>query len=117
MLIWNDAIGSSKTVTVYTVTDNVTLTDAEAWVEVEYLGTSGFPLGNFSDDRVADLVFGTPANQTSDSSTWTTTGLATPVKQALAVSFTPQEKGWFRVRVMVAKASLTVYYDPLPAVA
>lgn len=109
---WNETTGSAITVTVETVTDNVTLTDAEAWLEVEYLGTSGFPLGVFANDRVADPIFGTPANQTSSSETWTTTGLTTPVKQALAVTFTPQEKGIVRARVCVAKASTTVYYDP-----
>lgn len=109
--IWNEATGSSKTLTVEVVTDNVTLTDAEAWVEVEYLGTSGFPLSLFANDRAAD-VLATPANQTSSSETWTTTGLGTPVKQKLAVSFTPQEKGLIRARVMLAKASTTMYVCP-----
>jgi hypothetical protein len=110
---WNETTGSSITVTIETVTDNVTLTDAEAWIEVEYLGTSGFPLGIWTSDRIANATLGTPANQTSSSETWTTTGLATPVKQKLAVSFTPQEKGLIRARVAVAKASTTMYYDPL----
>lgn len=110
--VWNETTGSAITLTVEVVTDNVTLTDAEAWLEVEYLGTSGFPLGLFARDRVADQFLGTPANQTTSSVTWTTTGLGTPVKQALAVTVTPQEKGLIRCRVCVAKASTTVYYDP-----
>lgn len=113
---WNEETGSSKTLTINVITDNVTLTDAEAWVEVEYLGTSGFPLGNFASDRVAD-VLATAANQTTDGvSSWTTTGLSTPVKQNLAVSFTPQEKGLIRARVCLAKASTTMYFDPKPTV-
>lgn len=116
MLVWNEATGSSKTLTINVITDNVTLTDAEAWVEVEYLGTSGFPQGNFASDRVAD-VLATAANQTTDGvSSWTTTGLSTPVKQNLAVSFTPQEKGWIRARVCLAKASTTMYVDPDPQI-
>lgn len=114
---WNESVGSALTATVEIITDNVTLTDAEIWLEVEYLGTSGFPLGSFATDRVSDPIFGTPANQTSSSETWTTTGLGTPVKQKLSVSFTPQEKGIVRARVCVAKASTTVYYDPLVTVA
>lgn len=115
--VWNEATGSSKTLTVNVITDNVTLTDAEAWVEVEYLGTSGFPQGNFAHDRVAD-VLATAANQTTDSvSSWTTTGLGTPVKQNLAVSFTPQKKGLIRARVVLARASTTMYYDPLVTIA
>lgn len=111
MSLWNETL-SSQTFTVEIVTDNVTLTDAEAWLEIEYLGTSGLPLGVFASDSVADDVFGTPANQTSSSETWTTTGLGTPVKQKLAVTVTPAEKGPIRCRVCVAKASTTVYYDP-----
>jgi hypothetical protein len=108
---WNETTGSSVTVTAETMTDNVTLTDAEAWVEVEYLGTSGFPLGSGASDRAADIL-ATPANQTTSSEAWTTTGLTTPVKQKLSVTFTPQEKGLIRARVMLAKASTTLYFCP-----
>ena len=110
--LWQETVGGAITATVEMVTDNVTVTDAEVWLEIEYLGTSGFPLGAFASDRVADPIFGTPANQTSSSETWTTTGLGTPIKQKLAVTFTPQEKGVFRAVVCVAKASLTMYFDP-----
>ncbi len=109
---WNETVGS-VTVEAEVVTDNVTLTDAEAWIEVEYLGTSGFPLSLAASDRVADLVFGTPANQTTSTVTWTTTGLSTPVKQTLSVTFTTTGKGPIRARVMLAKASTTIYVDQL----
>lgn len=109
--VWNDTIGSSLTATVEIVTDNVTLTDAECWLEVEYLGTSGFPLSLCVSDRSANIL-ATPANQTTSSATWTTTGLTTPVRQALSVSFTPQEKGPIQARVMLARASTTVYVCP-----
>lgn len=113
MYFWNETTGSSVTVSVPVITDNVTLTDAEAWIEVEYLGTSGFPLGSFANDRATDIL-ATPANQTTDgSSTWTTTGLTTPVKQTLSKAVTPQEKGVLRARVVLAKASTTMYFDPL----
>lgn len=111
IVVWNETTGSSITATVEVVTDNVTLTDAEAWIEVEYLGTSGFPLSSIASDRAADIL-ATPANQTSSSATWTTTGLTTPVKQKLSVSFTPQEKGPIKIRVMLAKASTTMYFCP-----
>jgi len=108
---WNETLGSI-TVTIPVLTDNVTLTDAEAWLEVEYLGTSGFPLGVFVSDRVSDPIFGTPANQTTDSTSTWASAPGTPVKQSLSVTFTPQEKGIVRARVCIAKASTTVYYDP-----
>ena len=113
--IWNDTTGASKTVTVEIITDNVTLTDAECWIEVQYLGTSGFPVSTFVSDAKSTYL-ATAANQTSSSVTWTTTGLTTPVKQSLSVTFTPQEKGFFQAVVKLAKASTTVYVDPMMTV-
>jgi hypothetical protein len=112
ILYWNEATGSSITVTIEVITDNVTLTDAEAWIEVEYLGTSGSPLALYANDRAADIL-ATPANQATSTVDWITTGLTTPVKQRLSVSVTPQEKGLIRARVMLARASTTMYFDPL----
>jgi hypothetical protein len=115
--IWNEVTGSSVTVSIPVVTDNVTLKDDEAWIEVEYLGTSGFPKSLFASDRIATILT-TPANQATDAvSSWTTTGLTTPVKQTLSVAVTPQEKGPIRARVCLAKASTTLYYDPKLSVA
>lgn len=109
---WNETTGSSITVTVEIITDNVTLTDAECWLEVQYLGTSGVPLGSFVTDAKAD-VLATAANQSTSSEMWTTTGLTTPVKQKLSVTFTPQQKGFIHAVVKLAKASSTVYVDPV----
>lgn len=109
--IWNESTGASLTVTVEVVTDGVTLTDAEAWLEVEYLGTSGSTLGARANDRVASSL-ATPANQTSSSATWTTTGLSSPVTQKLEVAITPQKKGLIRAWVCLAKASTTMYAQP-----
>jgi hypothetical protein len=113
----NDSVGSSKTVTVEIVHDSQgsggsgALTDREAWLEVMYLGTSGFPLGTWISDKAATELT-TAADQTSSSATWTTTGLGTPVKQKLSVTFTPQEAGVFVARVCLAGTSDTVYVDP-----
>lgn len=117
IIIWNDTTGSSKTLTVEIVHDSAgagsgsKFQDDEIWLEVQYLGTSGFPLGSRITDAKAS-VLATAADQASSSETWTTTGLTTPVKQALSVTFTPQEKGYFIARVVVAKASKTVYVCP-----
>lgn len=43
-LFWNESTGSSVMVTIPVVTDKVTLTDEEGWVEVEYIDRSGNPL-------------------------------------------------------------------------
>lgn len=115
IVVWNDAVGAAKTVTVEVLTDGVTLKDDECWLEVQYLGTSGFPLGVFASDAKAD-VLATAANQTTSTETWTTTGLTTPVKQKLSVTITPQEKGFIHAKVMLAKPSTTVYVCPKASV-
>ncbi len=109
---WNETTGSAITVTVEIVTDGATLKDDECWLEVQYLGTSGVPISSIASDAKTD-VLATAANQTTSSETWTTTGLSSPVKQKLSVTFTPQEKGFLHAVVKVAKASTTVYVDPL----
>lgn len=109
--LWNDDVGSAKTLTVHIITNNVTLTDEDIWLEVEYLGSSGAPIVARTNDAVA--ILGTPSNQASDSGQgWTTTGLGTPLKQKLECTFTPQMKGLIRWRVCYSKASSTVYVCP-----
>jgi hypothetical protein len=105
------SVGSSKTIKLYTVTDNVTLTDQDIEAQVLYLGTSGRPLGSFSSTAPSNTL-ATASNLTTNSETWTTTGLTTPVKQELSVSFTPQEVGFAHVKVNVRRASTTVYVCP-----
>lgn len=114
MEAWNETTGSEITVTVPIVYDSATnLQNDEVWLEVEYLGTSGYPLGSFATNRISDPIFGTPADLTADgSSTWGGSW-TNENKDVLAVAVTPQEKGIIRARVCVAKASQTLYYDPL----
>ena len=115
--LWNEDTGSGKTVTVEIVHDSQgagsgsAFQDDEIWLEVSYLGTSGYPLGTRITDRKS-TVLSTATDQTSSSESWTTTGLTTPVKQKLSVTFTPQEKGFILAKVVLAKASKTVYVDP-----
>ena len=117
LLYRQETVGSGVTATIEIIHDSLTaLTDKEVWIELEYLGTSGFPLASVIDDA-AD-VEATAAAQTSSSETWTTTGITNVNKQKLVTaSFTPQEKGWFIARVMLAKPSYTIYVDPKLTVA
>lgn len=111
--VFNETVGNPITVTVEIVNDGTTLKDDEVWLEVEYLGTLSYPLGNYANDGPADpLAAGT--NQPTSSVTWTTTGLTSPVKQYASVTFTPQHRGVIRPKLMVAKASQTLYYCPWP---
>lgn len=113
---WNETL-SAITITVPILTDNVTLTDKEVWLEAQCLTDGSYPISAQSSDRIADPVFGTPANQTTDgTSAWTTTGLGTPVLQQVAITVTPAMKGLITLRVCLAKASTTLYHDLKPIV-
>lgn len=113
----NETTGSSKILTVEIIHSGVgagtagAFTDQEIWLEVDYLGTSGFPLSTRITDRAA-TVLTTAADQTSSSTTWTSSP-STPVKQSLGVTFTPQVKGMYIARICLATASKTVYVDPV----
>lgn len=93
------------------VTDGVTLTDSEAWLEVMAMSSSGSPLGVWASDKLADPL-ATPANQATSALAWTTTGLASPVTQKLSVSVSPVLDGYLIGRVVLAKSSTVVYVDP-----
>ncbi len=113
IVLWNNNSGSSKTATVEILHDSATaLKDDEIWLECEYLGASGSPLGSFVSDRKADIL-ATGADQTSSAVTWTTTGMSNPNKQKLSVTFTPQQKGPVKAVVYLAKPSKTIYVDPI----
>lgn len=113
--IWNDVVGSPKTIALHLVTDNVQLTNADFSFEVDYLGVSGSPQKSSTTNRlsIAGQATGVgAANLASDTATWMTTGLTTPLKQKVELTFTPQVAGLIRWRVKLAKASTTVYVCP-----
>lgn len=112
-------LGVAKSLTVDFVHDSATaLTDADIWATVEYLGTSGSRLGSNVSGRRHPLA--TPANHAASSATFTgsvITGMTNQNKQKLVVNFTPQVAGLYVLRVMLGKASKTVYVDGAPVVA
>ena len=110
-----DSTGS-KTFTLYITNDTADLTDAETWLELEYLATSNSALWTSVTDKRADIT-ATAAAQTDDvTSTWNGTGPSFTYKQSLAVTATIGETGQYRARVAVAKASIAsgsyFYVDP-----
>jgi len=113
---YNSTVGSSITVTLEFVHDSATaLKNDEFWIDVQYQGTSGFPLALFASSAKAD-VLATAADTTDSSESWTTTGMSNPNTRKCTVTFTPQEAGYLYVVPHLAKASTTVYYDPEIAV-
>lgn len=108
---WINETGA-KTLTAQIIHDSVTnLQDDEVWLEVEYLGTAGFPMSLRASDKAADIL-ATAADQSLVGAPWTTTGLTNPNTQDCSVAITVNEIGPFRARLCVNKASYTTYFCP-----
>jgi hypothetical protein len=105
----NTAIGSSHTATVEIIS-SASLNNDEISLILEYQGTSGSSLASFVTSLPA-TVLTTASAVTSSSATWNSSP-ATPVKQHLQVTFTPQVAGRVRGQVRLGKASTTVYVNP-----
>jgi hypothetical protein len=110
---WIDSTGS-KTLEVQTLTDGVTLNTNEAWLEVEYMGDSGSPRGTFISTAADVLSSGSALPASAE--IWQTTGMSSPETQILSATVTVNQKGWFRVRPVLARANTIVYIDPLVTV-
>lgn len=110
------ATGSAQTVTWDVCTDGVTLTDADAWVEIDYFATNGSLLSSTVNDGPLNLV-AAASNQATSTTPWTTTGFASPVRQALSATFTAGSASKAIARLMVARPSTTLVAAEQPAVA
>jgi hypothetical protein len=112
----------SKTFDLYITNDTADFTDAEVWIEVEYLGTVDEAQSNLATDwrhypTGSNYITTTAAAQTDDtSSTWNGTGPSFTYKQKLSVTATVNETGQFRARVACAVANVAssryFYVDP-----
>ena len=101
-------VGSTgaKTFDIYITNDTADFTDAEVWMEVEYLATSDVGTWTLATDQRATIVT-TAAAQTDDTtSTWYGAGPSFTYKQMLSVGATIGETGQYRARVCVGKASI-----------
>jgi hypothetical protein len=118
IMIWNDVVGVSKTVSLE-IASSATLTADQIWLEVEGLTNASYPISATQSSAAATLASlqGTAGSAVPTSSaTWTDPGISTPVLQTLSVTFTPQMKGPMKARVCLAKPSATVWIDPKLAV-
>lgn len=117
---YNSTTGGSKTVTVEFLIDSATtLYKEDVWLAVTYLGTSGFPLAVPDADSklgILSALATTECDAGVGAATWA--GEAGGAKSYKLVStITPQEKGYIHARVVLAKASTTIYVDPKLTVA
>lgn len=114
---WNPTVAGNVTVTVRGTINSASLpNNDEIWMDVEYLGTSGSPLGITATTGKAN-VLSTAAAVASDGSTWNGGGSGagwSPFKLTVTLSAPqPQFAGYLTVRVKAAKVSTTYYIDPL----
>jgi hypothetical protein len=106
----------SKTLTIEVLTDNVTLTNRDFGVEISYLGSTSSSAGSLA--RTIDENYtGSPVALVSSSATWTgTTGFTNAVKQKISVPITVEKAGPVIIRLILSRASTTVYVDPEPVI-
>jgi hypothetical protein len=114
--IWNPTTGANVTVTVCgTVNAGALPNNDDIWLEVEYLGSSGSPLGTIVTTTKANLLTANAAIA-SDGSTWNGGGSGagwSPFKLTATLSSPqPGMAGYLHARVRAAKPSTTYYIDP-----
>jgi hypothetical protein len=104
---WNAFTSSSHTATIQ-INSNISLTNAQIWMELEYLGSASYPTGSIITSRAAPLA--TPTAYSSSSDSW---GGSETYQQYMQVTFSPALAGVIKARVFVADPSITVYVNPL----
>jgi hypothetical protein len=104
----NATIGIARTATVEIISSASLNTD-DIQLLLEYEGTGGSSLASFVSSF--PNVLATPAALSTSTATWNSSP-ATPVKQRIQVTFTPQVSGRVRGQVRLGKPSTTVYVDP-----
>lgn len=102
--------GAAVTINVEMLNDGVTLTNAEAWIDVEYLGSSATPQGFAASSGLANPL-SVPVAVPGSSAVWNTTGIATPIPQKMSATFTPLIAGYVKVTPKLARPTKTFYID------
>lgn len=111
MVVWNDNVGATVTAALdMAIPNGTTLTTADVYMDVYYMGTSGSTL--LSKITVGNSNPTAAGTNYSANSPAVWTGLTTPSAVLLTTSFTPQVKGYVKAIVRLTKANTTIYVDP-----
>jgi hypothetical protein len=113
--VYGEVEAGSKTFTVHITNDAGDLTEADIYLEVEFLSAAGEPLASLAHDGA--LLPTSSTLQTDDTtSVWNGTGPSFTYKQKLAVTATVAEAGLYRARVSLRKSGIAssayLYIDP-----
>ncbi|WP_164964306.1 hypothetical protein [Rubrivivax sp. JA1026] len=104
----------TRTIEIDTLTDGLTLTDAEISVDLAFAGSAASTLYSLASDAPANPL--SPAAQASSSTTWATAGVTSPVRQTLGVTVYVGQDCVGIATVRLTRASTTVYVCPVPRV-
>jgi hypothetical protein len=109
ILKWNSVTGS-VTVNIALIS-SASLNNNEIWMEVQYLGDSGSPLGSETNTLPATVLTTAAAVPTDATNSWHNAP-GTPQQQILSATFTVNQVGWIRGIVRIAKTSKTLWINP-----
>lgn len=101
--------GVAKTFTLNTLTDGITLTNADVILRAEYFDSAGSYLGAFVSSQPASPI-ASATNLPTNSAAWASAP-GTPVKQEASLTFTPAQAGFCIIKASVTKPSSTIYLD------
>ena len=111
--IWNDVIGSPKTVTIQGQwAGGAVPNNNDIWFDTHYLGVSGFPQGLVASSGVVSTI-NPGVGYSAGLGTWVN---PQATKFAMSATFTAQEKGPLTIYVKARKASSTFWFDPKPVI-
>jgi hypothetical protein len=110
--IWNNIVGTPITVTLQGIWAGPLLPmNDEIWMDIQYYGTSGYPLSSKATTTKADWL--TAGEYVAlGSGLWS--GSTTPF--TITTTIVPQERGPITIYVCVGRPSSTYYIDPKPLV-
>lgn len=101
--------GVAKTFKLNTLTDGITLTNADVILRAEYFDSAGSYLGAFVSSQPASPI-ASATNLPTNSAAWASAP-GTPVKQEASLTFTPAQAGFCIIKASVTKPSSTIYLD------
>jgi hypothetical protein len=108
---WTES-STTKTFTVHGILDSATkLQNDEIWMEFECPANNTDGLGAITTTKCA--VLGAPGDLTVSTETWGDGGLTNPNKFKFEAVVAPGKAGPITAKIVLAKASATVYIDPM----
>jgi len=105
----SSAVGAPVTVSIDVISNSPTpLTNADVWLEIQYLGTAGGPKSSFARARVMPLA--APVAHPASAAAWS--GAYTQKQRLVSEPFTPLIAGVLQCKLTLAKPNTILYVDP-----